>query len=74
MALPDDMQVVPVILFKDDVQKIDRIVKAQRRQFSSRSAYLRSIIEDAVSSFSLPSCSVEETRESREKQPAEAAA
>lgn len=74
MALPEDMQIVPVILFKDDVKKIDKILKAKRRQFSSRSAYLRSVIEAAVSSFSLPSCSLEETSGSNEKQPESSAA
>lgn len=60
MALPDDMQIAPVVLLKRDVEKIDSLAKSQRM---SRSAFLRTLIADALASFSLSDCSFEETKE-----------
>jgi hypothetical protein len=51
MALPSDMQVVPVILFKQDVERIDQLARGLRQ---SRSEFLRTLITDGLVAFSLP--------------------
>jgi len=51
MALPSDMQVVPVILFKQDVEHIDQLARGLRQ---SRSEFLRTLITDGLVAFSLP--------------------
>lgn len=61
MVLPSDMQIAPVVLLKRDVEKIDSLARSQRM---SRSAFLRTLIADALASFSLPDCSLAETKES----------
>lgn len=58
MALPNDMQVVPVILFKQDVEAIDQLARSLRQ---SRSEFLRTLITDGLVAFSLPLRSSEET-------------
>lgn len=63
MALPDDMQVVPVILLKSDVQKIERLRKALRQ---SRSEFLRNLVAPAIAALSLSDCSLDETKASSE--------
>lgn len=63
MALPNDMQVVPVILFKQDVEHIDQLARSLRQ---SRSEFLRTLIVDSLVAFSLPTRSSEETKESSE--------
>lgn len=60
MALPEDMQTVQVILFKSDVENIDKMAQRLRQ---SRSEFLRALILDGLVSF-LPSRSVEGTKES----------
>jgi hypothetical protein len=67
MALPNDMQVVPVILFKRDVEAIDQLARNLRQ---SRSEFLRTLIVDGLVAFSLPSRLSEETNESLENQSA----
>lgn len=59
MALPSDMQVVPVILFKSDVENIDKLARSLRQ---SRSEFLRALITDGLVSF-LPIRSEERTKE-----------
>ena len=63
MALPNDMQVVPVILLKRDVEAIDQLARSLRQ---SRSEFLRTLITDGLVAFSLPTCSPKETKESSE--------
>lgn len=63
MALPDDMQVVPVILLKSDVQKIERLRKTLRQ---SRSEFLRNLVAPAIAALSLSNCSLDETKVSSE--------
>lgn len=65
MALPDDMQVVPVILLKTDARKAAILARGKRQ---SRSEYLRNLIADALATFSLPISSLDETEESDEEQ------
>lgn len=71
MALPNDMQVVPVILFKYDVELIDQLARSLRQ---SRSEFLRTLIADGLVAFSLPISSPEETNDCSKKQPATAEA
>lgn len=71
MALPNDMQVVPVILFKRDVETIDQLARSMRK---SRSEFLRTLITDGLVAFSLPVCSSEETVSAKEAQTADVAA
>lgn len=61
MALPSDMQIVPVILNKADVQHIDQLARGLRQ---SRSEFLRTLIIDGLVAFSLPDCLSEETDKS----------
>lgn len=60
MALPEDMQVVPVILFKKDVRKAEQLARARRE---SRSEYLRKLITTHPDFFSAD-CSLDETNDS----------
>ncbi len=66
MALPNDMQVVPVILLKSDVRRIDKLAGSLRQ---SRSEFLRTLITDGLVAFSLPDCLSEDTGEAFENQP-----
>ena len=61
MALPSDMQTVPVVLLKRDIERIDILRKQQRM---SRSEFLRTVIAAAVQPLFLPDCSFEETKTS----------
>lgn len=65
MALPDDMQVVPVILLKSDARKAAILARGKRQ---SRSEYLRNLITEALAAFSVPTSSFDETEESDEEQ------
>lgn len=60
MALPNDMQIVPVVLLKRDIELIDALRKQQRM---SRSEFLRTVIAAAVKPLFLPDSSFEETPE-----------
>lgn len=60
MALPEDMQVVPVILFKKDVRKAEQLARARRE---SRSEYLRKLITSHPDFF-VAAGSLDETDES----------
>lgn len=64
MALPSDMQIVPIVLLKEDVRQIDQ---AARKQRMSRSAFLRSLIEGSRQTFFSPDCFQKETKETSEK-------
>jgi ribbon-helix-helix CopG family protein len=66
MALPNDMQVVPVILFKQDVEHIDQLARGLRQ---SRSEFLRTLITDGLVAFSLPDRFSEEPEMPQEIQP-----
>jgi len=66
MALPNDMQVVPVILFKQDVEHIDQLARGLRQ---SRSEFLRTLITDGLVAFSLPERFLEEPKAPEETQP-----
>jgi hypothetical protein len=71
MPLPEDMQVVPVILLKRDVERIDAIVNARLHQGRrSRSEFLRDLIVEGLAAFSLPAGFSKETPELIEKQSA----
>jgi hypothetical protein len=64
MALPEDMQFVPVILNKDDVRRIDELVQQQKRagdRRASRSKLLRSVIVTGLDAFFSPDGSVNRT-------------
>lgn len=67
MALPNDMQVVPVILFKQDVERIDQLARSLRQ---SRSEFLRTLITDGLVAFSLPARFSEEPNDPAKIQPA----
>lgn len=67
MALPNDMQVVPVILFKQDVEHIDQLARGLRK---SRSEFLRTLITDGLVAFSLPIRFSEEPKATEENQAA----
>ena len=66
MALPNDMQVVPVILLKNDVRRIDKLAGSLRQ---SRSEFLRNLIADGLVAFSLSDCLSEDTDNTLENQP-----
>jgi len=67
MALPEDMQIVQVVLLKKDVERIDAIATSKRQ---SRSKFLGSLISRRLASFSLPKRFSEETKQSSENQTA----
>lgn len=57
MALPDDMEIVKVILPKSYIPKIDALMIPGRR---SRSAVIRTMVERAlVDAFFVSNCSVD---------------
>lgn len=64
MALPDDMQVVPVILLKEDVRAVEKLAR-ERRQ--SRSEFLRNLIAAALPAFLMPESSLCETKGSHKE-------
>lgn len=68
MALPNDMQVVPVILLKDDVRRIDKLAGSLRQ---SRSEFLRNLITDGLVAFSLSACLSEDAEYVSENHPAD---
>lgn len=73
MAIPDDMQFVPVILTKDDVRRIDTLVQQQRLagdRRASRSKLLRSVITAGLGDFFTPDGSVSRTKIAEAEQPA----
>ena len=67
MALPDDMQVVPVILLKEDVREIEKLARARRQ---SRSEFLRNLIEAHRPAFFVPARSLGETPDSHQERDA----
>lgn len=70
MALPSDMQIVPVILLKRDVDKLNALVKTRR--WRSRSVLMRELIERAL--LALPECSANGANQVTAEQPANRAA
>lgn len=70
MALPSDMQIVPVILLKRDVDKLNALVKTRR--WRSRSVLMRELIERAL--LALPECSANGANQTPTEQPANRAA
>jgi Arc/MetJ-type ribon-helix-helix transcriptional regulator len=69
MALPDDMEIVKVILPKSYLPKIDALVAPGQR---SRSAVIRRMVERMLNiDFFTPQCSVDRPAYSAEDHPAE---
>lgn len=61
MALPNDMEIVKVILPKSYLPKIDALIAAGQR---SRSAIIRRMVERALGiDFLMPHCSANRTEE-----------
>lgn len=72
MALPDDMEIVKVILPKKYLPKIDALVAPGQR---SRSAVIRRMVERMLGiDFFVPECSVDGPSKANENHPAPAEA